>query len=222
MNQYLYDILLLGFTHLFIIMILENFLLAFYVEKKFSGTITDNIKEIFYAINEIDEFDTDITADAHIRIDNTVEKIITKNNITNPTDLNMLLEGVNGVKNILNEKNTKFKDEISNTKFKEIRNKENFTKLLNNFETERNKNNKNIKIVVIIVNIIVLIIVVCLIFYGNSNKNNLQIRWKYLIISNIVSFIIIGILDGIFITSWKGEMYNKYEVTKEFINYIFN
>ena len=69
-------------------MILENFLLAFYVEKKFSGTITDNIKEIFYAINKIDKFDTDITADAHNRIDNTVEKIITKNNNLHATTEN--------------------------------------------------------------------------------------------------------------------------------------
>jgi membrane-associated HD superfamily phosphohydrolase len=172
MKQYLYDILLLGLSHLFIIMILENLILIFYIEKEFSGGITYNLNKLFYKI-----------ADIPLEIPDSVSDFINK--------------------------------------YKFIKDESRFETTLNNYENYKNKNNKQIRMIVIIVNLIVFIIVLGLIFYGKSKKNNLQIRWKYLIISNIVSFIIIGILDGIFITSWQGEMFNQPALTKQFINYIF-
>jgi hypothetical protein len=213
MNQYLYDILLLGFTHLFIIMILENLLLIFYVEKKFASSITDNFKHIF---NAIDDGSGDMMTNAYNIIDN--GSITFEKNIEDPDNLQKFKDSITTLKNSINDINN-----YSNAKkYTIINDKEQFGQILTNFETHRNKNNKKIRIVVIIINIIVLLIVICLIFYGKSNKNNLTIRWKYVIISNIVSFIVIGILDSIFITSWKGEMYNQAAVTKDFINYVFN
>lgn len=170
MRQYVYDILLIGFSHLFMIMMLENILLFSVIEKKFSGALPNYVKEIFDDMNKL-KIDYGFEEHAH----------------------------------------TLLKDE------------EEFKKVLENYEEyEKKNNNLIIKLVLIIVNILILLILLFLIRYGKNPSNNIKINWMYLIISNIVSIIIIGIVDGIFILNVPSKIFNFYELKKDFIDYILN
>ena len=244
MKQSVYDVLLIGISHLFMIMLLENSLLFFIVEKKFSKELPNEMNKLFGNVSSFDikkdlneyidkklenlsfdkkeEFQNNLISD--ILKKKSSQKI--KNKISNINSINNLQSEISDI--FLNKENLKKKinevlDEyIFKDKYKFINNEEEYIKKINNYnEIDVKKNNLIIKAVVIAVNVIILLILLYLIYYGKKKTNKIKINWKYLIISNILSIIIIGTVDGIFISSFQGEMFNYYELIKQYINYIF-
>lgn len=165
MKQYVYDVLLIGISHLFIIMILENILLFSFMEKKFASGINDEIKDIFEQINDFSD---------------------------NPT-------------------------------YELIKDEEQFTKELKNYSKYNIKNNNLVvKLVLIIVNVLVLLILLYLIYYGRKSTNNIKLNLNYLVFSCILSLIIIGIVDSIFLSNLPIKVFNIYDLKKDFINFILD
>ena len=165
MKQYIYDVLLIGISHLFIIMMLENVLLFSYLEKHFAVAINNEIKDIIEQMN--------------IFSDNPTHELI--------------------------------KDEKQ------------FTKELENYSKYEFKNNNLVvKLVLITVNVLVLLILLYLIYYGRKSTNNIKLNLNYLVFSCIVSLIIIGIVDGIFLSNLPIKVFNIYDLKKDFINFILD
>lgn len=165
MKQYIYDVLLIGISHLFIIMMLENILLFTYLEKHFASGITYYLEDIFREMNNFSD---------------------------NPTH------------------------EL-------IKDEEQFTKELKNYSKYNIKNNNLVvKLVLITVNVLVLLILLYLIYYGRKSTNNIKLNLNYLVFSCIVSLIIIGIVDGIFLTNLPTKIFNEYDLKKDFINFILD
>ena len=165
MKQYVYDVLLIGISHLFIIMILENILLFSFMEKKFASGISDGIKDMIEQINDFSD---------------------------NPT-------------------------------YELIKDEEQFTKELKNYSKYDIKNNNLVvKLVLITVNVLVLLILLYLIYYGRKSTNNIKLNLNYLMFSCIVSLIIIGIVDSIFLSNLPIKVFNIYDLKKDFINFILD
>lgn len=193
MKQYVYDVLLISISHLFIIMILENILLFTYLEKHFASGISKHIKTIFDEMQKIASISTDKlikNEDKDIKNNNLVETLV--DNSLTPT-------------------------------YKLIKDEDKFTKELQKYSKKDIKNNNLVvKLVLLIVNILVLLILLYLIYYGRKSTNNIKLNIKYLMYSCISSLIIIGIVDGIFLSNLPIKVFNIYDLQKDFIDYILD
>jgi len=233
MKQPVYDVLLIGISHLFAIMMLENTLLFSIIEKKFSKELPREMNKLF---NNISSFD--IKENVNEYIDKMINELPNKDegfqstlkNILDNPDLNQSIKEIRDVildnpsvdKSLKEILNAILDNLIYKKQYNLINNEKEFMNSINNYnKNDIKKNNLIIKVVVVGVNVFVFLLLLLLILYGSKKTNKIRLNWKYLIISNIVSLIIIGVVDGVFINSFQGEMFNIYEVIKQYVDYVF-